>query len=63
MIILDLNLELIFSHMIRHPQKRVQKAALSAISGLCAHGELLIIWFHFICLYEFEFRNKLYGTY
>jgi len=39
MIILDLNLELIFSHMIQHPQKRVQKAALSAISGLCTHGK------------------------
>lgn len=40
--ILDFNLELFFSHMIRHPQKRVQKAALSAISGLCAHGKLLV---------------------
>jgi hypothetical protein len=28
--------------MIRHPQKRVQKAALSAISGLCSHGKLLV---------------------
>jgi len=39
MITSDLNLNLIFSHMIRHPQKQVQKAALTAISGLCAHGK------------------------